>query len=346
MSLFPRVGDADMPTRMQTAKRLRVFLLGAGSLGRAFLRRLGDGSCPVELVGVQTAHHGYRIDPEGIEPDLALSLAEAGELGQDGPEEFEEQLRVSRADALVECIPQNIRAGEPALSFHRQALDAGVHVITANKAPIALGYQDLKARAQANGVQLRFEATVLDGLPVFSFVQTLVEQRVLRVRGVLNATSSVVFDAVASGGSRSRGLARAQAQGIAEADPVLDLDGWDAAAKSALLANVWMGGQLRIIDVVRTGLETLKDMHIERAAAEGRRFRLVSTVECIDGHVRATVQPVALSSEDNFWMLQGPQGGLEIDTDAGHRFTLFQRGAGLSDAAGALLSDCYVLLNR
>lgn len=331
-----------MPGGMHTAKRLRVFLLGAGSLGRAFLRRLSGESSWIELVGMSTAHHGYRVASSGIEPELALSLAEAAEIGQEGPEDRLEQLQVSQADVLVECIPQNIRNGEPALSLHYQAIEAGLHVVTANKSPIAIGYQqDLKTLAQSKGVQVRFEATVLDGLPLFCFVDQLVGQQIVRVRGVLNATSSVVLDAVTGGGSRSRGLARAQAQGIAESDPVLDLDGWDAAAKSALLANVWMEGGLRAVDVARTGLETLKDLHIERAAAEGRRYRLVSTIEkAPDGHVRAEVKPIALDTDDLFWGLQGAQGGIELETDAGHRYALFQRTAGLWDAAGAMLADC------
>lgn len=329
-----------MPVDMQVAKDLRVFLLGAGSLGRAFLRRLRDDPRSVELVGIATAHHGYRVDANGFDAGQLLSLVEAGELGEVGPTDFGEQLSVSQADVLVECIPQNIRSGEPALGMLRQALDQKVHVVTANKSPVALGYRDLLKRAAANDVTVHFETTVLDGLPVFAFVQALVGQRVIRVRGVLNATSSVVLEAVATGGSRTRGLARAQAQGIAEADPVLDLDGWDAAAKSALLANVWMGGQLRVVDVVRNGLETLKDTHIERVAAENGRYRLVSTIEQSADGPRAKVAPIVLHEEDPLWTLRGAQGAIEIETDHGHRSILFQKNAGLADAVSGLLADC------
>ena len=333
-----------MPGGMQSAKRLRAVLVGAGSLGRAFLRRLRDDPSPVELVGLLTAHHGYRIESEGIDPAVALNLAESGDIGRVGPSEFADQLVEAKADVLVECIPQNIRSGEPALGYHRTALSSGVHVVTSNKSPIALGYRDLLHRAAKAQLRFRFEATVLDGLGVFSFVSTLKGHRIVKIRSVLNATSSVVLESVSNGGSRSRGLARAQAQGIAEADPVLDLDGWDAAAKSALLANVWMEGSLRVVDVTRTGLETIKDSEIERAARENLRYKLVSKIERDDNEVIASVEPVALEPDDPFWALQGPQGAVEIETDLGHRFGLYQKSAGLSDAAGALLSDCWALI--
>lgn len=325
---------------MQSGKRLRAVVLGAGSLGRAFLRRLRDDGGPVELVGIVTAHHGRRLAEDGLDPTLALNLAEAGELGDSGEEGLSDVLSALRADVLVECIPQNIRSGEPALSFHRAALDAGVHVVTANKAPIVLGYRDLRHRAAKSGASFRFGASVLDGMPLFEFAAQLRGQRITRVRGVLNATSSVVLETLGDGGTRARGLARAQARGIAEADPVLDLDGWDAAAKAALLANVWMEGSLRVVDVVRSGLESLKDSAVRRAAEEGHRYRLVTTLTSEAGQVEATVRPEPLEPTDVFYGLQGARGGVEIQTDLGLGVCLVQRTAGLADAAGGLLADC------
>ncbi|MCA9551187.1 MAG: hypothetical protein KC933_14220 [Myxococcales bacterium] len=325
--------------------RLRVLLIGAGSLGRGFLRRLRDHGGPVELVGVVTAHHGRVLDSAGIDPSLAVNLVESDGLGDSAPSDLKKMIEVSGAQAVVECVPQNIRSGEPALGFMRTALDMGIHVVTANKAPIVLGYRDLRHRAARAGAQFRFEAAVLDGLPLFSFVSQLPATRVVRVRGVLNATSSVVLETVGQGASRSRGLARAQAQGIAEADSVLDLDGWDAAAKAALLANVWMDGALRVVDVARTGLETLKDDKIAAAAETGARYRLVAEVErSSDGNIRASVEPVALEPGDPLYALRGNQGGVVLDTDAGQRIVLLQQTAGVEDAALGMVQDCRAIL--
>jgi len=326
-------------------RRLKVLLIGAGSLGRGFLRRLRDRGGPIDLVGVVTAHRGRLIKAEGVDPSLALNMVESQGLGEDAPKAFEKMIEVSGAKAIVECVPQNIRSGEPALGFMRTALDMGVHVITANKAPIVLGYRDLRHRAAKSGAQFRFEASVLDGLPIFTLMSHLPAVRVTRVRGVLNATSSVVLEALADGGTRSRGLARAQAQGIAEADSVLDLDGWDAAAKAALLANVWMDGALRVVDVARTGLETLKDEKVAEAAEHGARFRLVAEIEkSDDGNIRASVEPVALEPGDPLYGLRGNQGGVVVTTDAGHKLSLIQQSAGVDDAAFGLVQDCRAIL--
>ncbi|MEQ8275377.1 MAG: hypothetical protein RMA76_37485 [Deltaproteobacteria bacterium] len=327
-------------------KRLRTLLVGAGSLGRAFLRRLRDRGGPIELVGIVTAHHGRTIDPRGIDAETAVDLVETQGLGADGPDDVEKLIEMSDAQVLIECIPQNIRSGDPALAFHRAALDRGVHVVTSNKAPIVLGYRDLLHRAAKSGAQFRFEATTLDGLPIFQFVKALEDVNVTRVRGVLNGTSSVVLESVALGSTRSRGLARAQAQGIAEADSVLDLDGWDAASKAALLANVWMGGALRVVDVARTGCETMKDDRIREAAEGGARYKLVAEIErSSDGNVRASVEPIALESGDPLFSLKGPQGGVIIDTDVGHSFTLLQKTSGLDDAAFGLINDVRAIIN-
>lgn len=327
-------------------KRLRTLLVGAGSLGRAFLKRYRDRGGPLQLVGIVTAHHGRVVDRDGIDPAAAVNLVETQGLGDEAPQDFKKVIEMAEPQVIVECIPQNIRSGEPALGFHRTALDMGIHVVTSNKAPIVLGYRDLRHRAAKSGAQFRFEVTTLDGLPIFQFVRALEDVAVTRVRGVLNATSSVVLESVALGSTRSRGLARAQAQGIAEADSVLDLDGWDAASKAALLANVWMGGALRVVDVARTGCETLKDEKIRQAAEGGARFKLVAEIErSSDGNIRASVEPVALESGDPLFGLKGPQGGVIIETDAGHSFTMLQKSSGLDDAAFGLLNDLRAIAN-
>jgi homoserine dehydrogenase len=328
-----------------SGKRLRTLLLGAGSLGRAFLRRLRDHGGPVDLVGVVTSHHGRRLDGNVMQAGDALGLIETEGLGEHGPSDFKKMLELARPDVVVECIPQNIRSGEPALGYMRTTLDAGIHIVTSNKAPIVLGYRDLLHRAARTNAKFRFEATVLDGLPVFTFLSQLQGAKVTRVRGVLNATSSVVLESVQLGSTRSRGLARAQAQGIAEADSVLDLDGWDAAAKLALLGNVWMGGALRIVDVVRAGCDSVKDEKIRQSAEAGAHYRLVGeVVKQGDGVIRAQVEPAAIEPGDPLYSVKGSNGGITVETDQGHSFTLLQQVSGIDDAAFGLLHDIRALI--
>jgi homoserine dehydrogenase len=316
--------------------------VGAGSLGRAVLRYLRDYGGPVQLVGVVTARHGGRIDRDGLDPSLALNLVESDGLGTDVPEEFAGMVEACTPDILIECVPQNIRSGEPAIAFLRTALDLGINAVTANKAAIVLGYRDLLHRAAKTGTQFRFEATVLDGLPLFSTMSHMRGMGIRRVRGVVNATSSLVLESLQNGSTRSRGLARAQAQGIAEADVVLDLDGWDAAAKAALLANVWMGGALRIVDVVRTGCEVVKDEDV-RSLPEDAKCRLVVEVVKDEAGVRAKVEPVTIEMNDPFFPVAGGMGAITIETTTGFTYTMAQNTHGLEDAAMSIVQDCFAI---
>lgn len=330
----------------EPARRLRTVLVGAGSLGRAFIRMVREHDAPVQLVGILTGRHGRLTASEGLDADAALFKVEAKEDlgGTSGGDDFARVLEELRPNLVVECIPQNVRSGEPSLSLLRTALDRGVNVVTANKAAIALGYRDLLHRASRTGAQFRFEATVLDALPVFAAMNRFRGAEICRIRGVLNGTSSLVLESVQLGSTRSRGLARAQAQGIAEADSVLDLDGWDAAAKASLLANVWMGGALRVVDVVRTGCENLKDEQL-RETGDNLHYRLVADVSKDEqGNVRAKVEPVGLEAEDPFFSLKGGNGGLQVECRGGPRFTMLQDSHGLDDAAFALMQDCRAIL--
>ncbi|MFO0728991.1 MAG: hypothetical protein U1E65_34750 [Myxococcota bacterium] len=330
---------------MVETRRLRTLLIGGGSLGRAFLRRAAIKDSPVNVVGILTAHHGRRFSAEGIDPLEIVSNLETEGLGEDGPNDVKKAIEQVRPEVVVECVPQNIRSGEPSLTFLRTALDAGAHVITTNKSAIALGYRDLRHRAAKANVTFRFEATVLDGLPLFSWGSRLPPNtKIKRARGVLNGTSSLVLESVQNGSTRSRGLARAQAQGIAESDAVLDVDGWDAAAKAALLANVWMGGALRVVDVVREGCELLKDEELRRAAPA--RYRLVADIVRTDeGAVRASVKPIALEPNDPLYSLPGAAGGIFLETSVGS-FSLLQNSHGLEDAAQGVLNDFYAILEN
>ena len=123
--------------------------------------------------------------------------------------------------------------GEPAISHIRAAFARGMHVVTANKGPIAHAYADLRDEAAGAGVQLRFESAVMDGAPVFNLWRhTMPGAQVLGFTGVLNSTTKVIIEAMERGGSFEDGLAEARRMGITEADGAYDVDGWDAAAKT------------------------------------------------------------------------------------------------------------------
>ena len=148
-------------------------------------------------------------------------------------------LEAARADAAIERTTLNPLTGEPATSHIRAAFSRGMHAVTANKGPIAHFYATLCQEAAAAGVQFRFEATVLDGAPVFNLWRhNMPGVKLLGFTGALNSTSKMVVESMERGCSFEEGLRAARELGITEGDGSYDVEGWDSACKTAALANV------------------------------------------------------------------------------------------------------------
>ena len=165
---------------------MNLALIGYGSVGKAFARLLEKKKAqyPFRIVAIHTARHGTAYDTHGlaVEPRFGPPAASV-----------EEFLDRAQAEVVVEVTTLNPATGEPALSHIRAAFARGLHVVTANKGPIAHSYEDLRMEALRSGVQLRFESIVMDGAPVFNLVrETLPGIRVLGFHGVLNSTTKAV----------------------------------------------------------------------------------------------------------------------------------------------------------
>jgi homoserine dehydrogenase len=220
----------------------------------------------------------------------------------------------------------------PAATDHvLEAFRLGMDVVTANKGPVAWSWAEVSAAATTAGRRIRFESTVMDGLPVFSLLDfTLPDCALLGFEAVFNATTNHIIDAMGTGSAYEDALAHAQEEGYAEADPGNDVDGWDAASKAAALANVAMDAGITPADVER---ESLRDVPLERilqARAEGKRLRLVSRVwredkeagetsaagpGARDGRVRARLRAEELDIEHPLAAVSGESLGALLHTD-------------------------------
>jgi len=252
------------------------------------------------------------------------------------------ELPAGDADALVviETTPLDVQTGEPAIGHVRAALARGAHVITANKGPVAFAYRALAAEAAARRLVWRFEGAVMDGVPVFNFVrETLPGATVLGFRGVVNSTTNHMLTAFEHDEAFAPALARMQAEGIAEADASLDVDGWDAAAKAAALANVWLDAETTPADVRREGITPATAARAREARAAGRRLKLVAHARGRGAGVRPVVELQELAADDPLAILDGQANALEIDTWPLGRLVITQRDGGLEKTAYALLSD-------
>ena len=341
--------------------RADLLLVGFGNVGRrlaglleeqrAWLSQAVDLDCRV--VGITTRRHGSVFDDEGLDAVRAARAVEAGTSLQadsrPGPAGSVEAIaRLSRSSApmrvVVETTTLDIERGQPAIDHVTAALDAGCHVVTANKGPAAFAYHDLDARARGAGLSFLFEGAVMDGVPVFNLVrETLPAVRISAFRGVLNSTTNHILSALEDGEAFAPALARMQAEGIAEADPSLDVDGWDASAKAAALANVFFDARVTPHEVDRTGIGPEDAARAAGAKARGHRLRLVASGA---RNQRPEVKLRELPGDDLLAGLRGMANALVLDTDLLGSIAIHQLGGSLTQTAYALLSDLVTTRRR
>lgn len=334
---------------------LDLALLGFGNVGtelaKLLLRKRGeleaDFGLTWRVVGISARSKGIAHDPEGIDLEAALSAVERGDslaAFHEGPPLDDTGAFIAACDASLffEATYTNPRDGQPATDYVRTALSKGAHVVSANKGPVAFAHRELLALARQKGVGFFFESTVMDGAPVLGVGREgFPGSQFRRIRGVFNSTTNYIltrmeqdrldFDAA---------VKAAQEIGVAESDPTLDVDGWDSAIKTVILANVLMDADLRPTDADPVGLRdvTVEDVHA--ALADGERIRLVcEAVRGEDGAVRASVAPQRVPLDDPLASVMGTSSLVDFEADTLHRLTLIEHDPGPDTTAYGMLAD-------
>lgn len=312
---------------------MRIALVGFGNVGRALARMIVRTGVPFQVTALGTKSHGAVVDARGI--DLVQVLA-----GTDLPLRTLPAIRDLPADVLVEISTLDPDTGEPALSYIRDALTAGMHVVTANKGPIARAFHELDALARSHGRLLRFEATLADCLPVFTLRRAALPLAdITAIRGIVSSTNNYILSQCAVGTAFANALAEAQRLGITEADPRHDLEGHDAAVKATILANVLMDADLRPQDVRREVVSEQTGKWAAEVAQVGARVRPVITVRRTTHGVDASFAPERLEAGDPLFAVDGFSMGLIIDTDLAGRVAVQLHDPHVDQVAYAILTD-------
>jgi len=311
-----------------------LLLVGHGNVAKRFVELLDEqATVRARIVGIATRHHGCTLGRRAVNPPSTLHFI------RDAVTAHAESARAGRL-VVVETTTLDIRRGEPATGHVLAALAGGAHVITANKGPAAFAYHRLARAAEKANRRFLFEGAVMDGVPIFNLVRrTLPAVEILGFRGVVNSTTNFIITALEQGQQFARALAEMQARGIAEADPSLDIDGWDAAAKTAALANVLLDASITPRQVERRGIDSDTGPRARKARAAGRRLKLVARAERDGRRVRASVSPEELPADDLLAGVEGQQNALILQTDLLQEIAIVQRGGSLTQTAYALLSD-------
>ena len=331
---------------------LRLAFIGFGNVARAFARIVGERrsrlssefGLTLRTTAIATARHGCMLS-SGIDLDEAVAAVERGQslTSLAGVIAAPDPLAViagCEADILFETSPLDPLAGEPAASYIRRALSRSLHVVTANKGPLAVAYRELTALAAEHHAQFRFEGTVMDGAPVFNLVESCLPcTEVLGFAGLLNSTTNIILSGMEAGATFEDALADAQRRGIAEANADFDIDGWDAAVKAVALANVLMRADARPADVERRGIRGIDLAELRAAEAAGRAIRLVARGERTAEGIRLTVSPEAVPLASALGAARGASNALTLKTDLMGELTVIETDPGVEQTAYALLSD-------
>ena len=335
----------------------KLALIGFGTVGRGLaeiLREkrellLAEFGFEARVVAVSDVYHGSCFNAAGLDLDRVLELVDSGGADPGSLAAYSEQvcewdsletIRNSGADTVVEVTVTNIDTGEPAVSHCRAAFEAGAHVVTTNKGPVALAWRDLKDLAESRGLQFRFEGTVMSGTPVLSTAtEALAGCEFARVRGILNGTTNYILSEMEQGRPYDEALVTAKELGYAEADPTADVEGFDVLAKVVILANVVMGAGIGVEEVSREGITGLDAEAVAAAPALGQRWKLIGQVERNDGRITASVGPVALALDDPLASVGGVTNAVTMETDLVGPVTIVGAGAGKEATGLSLLSD-------
>ncbi len=269
------------------AREIRIALVGFGNVGRRFAqqlrgpyaRSLKAAGVRARVTGIATARHGIAVDPGGLDLGRALRQVAKGKsldvLHRGRPiGDVGDFIARVPASVLIEVTTLDPRSGRPAIDHVRKALGRGMHVVTANKGPVAFALRPLRALAARRKRLFLHEGAVMDGTPVFNLAERCLRgARIVSFRGTLNSTTNLVLSRMEEGLTTSAAVREAQRLGIAEADPRNDLDGWDAAVKGCAIANGLMGASVRPPQVQRRGIAGLTGLDARRAARAGTRLR-------------------------------------------------------------------------
>jgi homoserine dehydrogenase len=334
----------------------RVALLGFGTIGSSVGRIISqDGSRRRE----QFAKDGRSVS--SISDTLAdievvaicgLEKSEISSLITSNPDftgvsdaivtdDFDEAL-AQNPDIVVELIG----GINPAFAFIKQALERGINVVTANKAVLGVHGQELRDVAVKNGVELLYEAAVGGAVPIVRVIRhSLMGDKILSIKGVLNGTTNFILDKMTREGSDYEvALKEAQDLGFAEADPSADVDGWDAAAKISILASLAFGRDLKVDAVKTTGITAITQGMIIAAKNNAQVYKLVATATregCseADDNITLTVEPKLVEEGSAFGELQGSMNAVEVISEYSTKLTFFGPGAGGDPTASAVLAD-------
>ena len=254
---------------------------------------------------------------------------------------FEEMIQNNDVDTLVELTSTNIETGEPGLTHIKRALESGINVVTGNKGPIILKYKELKEIADKNSVKLKVGCTTGGALPsINGGLYDVAGSEIQAIEGILNGTTNYILSKMSMEEvSYEEALAQAQKDGIAEANPSLDVLGYDTACKIVILANVLMDANIKLEDIEVKGITEVKLDTIKESKKENEKLKLIGRVYIEDNMVKAYVRPIKIKEDHPLYFVDYKNKGVFFKTDSLGDISIIGGASGTRNAAAPILRD-------
>jgi homoserine dehydrogenase len=324
---------------------MRIIVCGMGVVGQSFLRLLiSSSNLLYKNYGIKPRvvacidSRGIAYSQTGLDLEKVLRIKEKyGELSKYSESKFNADNYIENIDAevLLELTPTNLTTAEPGLTHVISGLRTKKNVITVNKGPLALSFSSLVELSEYNNVMLRFSGTVGGGTPVLDFAKHCLKgDRITSFTGILNGTTNYILTKMADGLHFSEALDDAKAKGYAEANPSLDIDGDDAAAKLVIMANWIMGYKVTLKDVDKTGITNIDQEEIIKAAKERKSLKLIANCDKDSLFVR----PIPISKDDPI-CVNGTLNAVTFRSEHSGAQTIIGKGAGGMETASSILRD-------
>lgn len=328
----------------------KIALIGFGTVGQGLCETLIEKKKELikkynyeyEVVSISDAKFGTINNSKGLE--LKKVLADIKENGQFTKNLVDwnttEMIKRTNAQVICELAFTNLNDGQPAITHCKTAFKNKKHIVTSNKGPAALAFKELNKLAEKNGVKFLIEGTVMSGTPVLNLVKgPLAGNKISGAKGILNGTTNFILTKMEDGMNYETALAEAQKLGYAEADPTGDVEGYDARAKVTILANVLMNVNLNINDVECEGITKITSENIEDAKKHNARWKLIGSVENVNGKINASVRPEMIPLTHPLAGVMGSTNAVTFTTDLLGDVTIIGKGAGRIETGFSILTD-------
>lgn len=338
---------------------MRVVLMGFGNVGRAFIQLLNNKKKFLENNGISLevisifSSKGCIYNPGGFPIDELMSIIDVNKNLEDSPS-FSSQIDIDYVienggvDTAIIITPTNIYTGEPGLTYITKFLSKGINVVTGDKGPILLEHNKLKALAKENSCDLYIGCTTGGALPAINAgIFDIAGSEVLEIQGIFNGTSNYIINEMEENNlSFEESLKKAQALGIAESNPSLDIEGYDTATKLVIIYNSILNDNKALKDVKISGIKDITKEQIQIGKLQNYKYKLVGRAKQVHKKWELSVSLQKIYSDDSFFNVDGKNKAVKYTTDTLGDITIMGGASGTIPAAASLLRDIVNMKNK